>query len=211
MPVTTTAPRIRVRYPARLAKDLRIAVTIEEPSTPFPIVVYFLEVFDTEIPDAGALIAVGIEFGQRFDGDEFDLGDRLPKPLDREAVQQVASRFREYVEFARAWVAFQGAPSSPRKTPGSQPRRRRRALTDDFLQRIAEQYQAWSDDGRAVSELADAHGVNRSTASRWVQAARDRGHLPALVTEPLGHAGRDRRASDNRRVTLRAARGGRVR
>ena len=209
MSVTTTAPRTKVRYPARLAQDLRIAVTIEEPSTPFPIVVYFLEVVDDEIPDARALIPVGIELGQRYDRDKLDLGDRLPKPLDRDAVQQVAARFREYVEYARACVAFQGAPNPPAKTPGSQPRRRRRALTDAFLERIAEQYKGWSDDGRAVSELAEAHGVNRSTASRWVQAARDRGHLPALVTEPLGHAGLGKRARENRRAPQQAARAGR--
>ena len=208
MSVTTTAPRTRVRYPARLAKDMRIAVTIEEPSTPFPIVVYFIGVVDDEA-DARALIPVGIEFGHRFDRGKFDLNDRLPKPLDREAVQRVAGRFREYVEYARACVAFGGRPNPPARTPGAQPRRRRRALTDEFLQRIAEQYQAWSDDGRAVSELADAHGVNRSTASRWVQAARDRGHLPPLETVPLGPAGLGKRASPNRRVTQRAARAGR--
>ena len=205
MSVTTTAPRTSVRYPARLTKDVRIAVTIEEPSTPFPIVVYFLDIYEKENPDARALIAVGIELGHRYHRDQ-GFGDRLPKPLDRDAVQQVTARFREYVEYARACVAFRAPPNPPSTTPGSRPRRRRRALTDDFLQRIAEQYQAWSDDGRAVSELAEAHGVNRSTASRWVQAARDRGFLPQIVTEPLGHAGRDNRASSNRRVAQRAAR-----
>ena len=61
MSVTTTAPRTSVRYPARLTNDVRIAVTIEEPSTPFPIVVYFLDIYEKENPATRALIAVGIE------------------------------------------------------------------------------------------------------------------------------------------------------
>jgi len=220
MSVTTTAPRTRVRYPARRAKDLRIAVTIEEPSTPFPIVVYFLHVTDDETPDAWALVPVGIELGQRFDRPVDDdgqprkwhyVGERLPRPLDREAVQEVAARFREYVEYARGCIAIGGIPTASGQTPGSQPRRRRRALTDDFLERIAEQFLTWSDDGgRAVTEIANAHGVNRSTASRWVQAARDGGYLPPLVTEPLGHASRSRpEANRNRDAVKRAARRGR--
>jgi transposase-like protein len=215
MSVTTTTPRTRVRYPAQRAKDLRIAVTIEEPSTPFSIVVYFVHVIDDENPDAWALIPVGIELGQRFDRPDDGqphkttyIGERLPRPLDRDAVQEVTARFREYVEYARGCIAIGGIPNPSRKTPGSRPRRRRRELTDDFLERIAKQFKTWSDDGgRAVTEIANAHGVNRSTASRWVQAARDGGYLPPLETESLGHSGRGRRASQNREaVSARRAR-----
>jgi len=187
MSVTTTAPRTRVRYPARRATDLRIAVTIEEPSTPFPIVVYFVHVVDDEIPDAWALIPVGIELGQRFDRPDdgqphasHAIGERLPRPLDRAAVEEVAARFREYVEYARGCIAIGGIPSPDPQSPGSRPRRRKRRLLDDgFLSLIAEQYETWSTGTRgAVTALANAHGVNRSTASRWVQAARERGFLP---------------------------------
>lgn len=182
MSVATTTPRTIVRYPSRLAKDVRIAVTIEEPSTQFPIIVYFMVIVDDDIPDAEALIPVGIELGRKFERDKLDLGDRLPRPLDREAVQEVAARFREYVEYARACVAFRGRPNAPAETPGSRPRRKRRVLDDGFLERIAEQYRVWSDEGgRAITEIANAHGVNRSTATRWVQGARDRGYLSATV------------------------------
>jgi hypothetical protein len=185
--VTTTVLRATVRYPGQRARDLRIAVAIEEPATPFPIVVYFVHVIDDERPDAWALIPVGIEMGQRFDAEDdgqprstVPIGKQLPRPLDRAAVQQVAERFREYVEYARGCVAVGGRPTSSGKTPGSKPRgKRRRELTDDFLSLIAEQYQRWSAGrGRAVTEIANAHGVNRSTASRWVDAARGRGFLP---------------------------------
>jgi transposase-like protein len=213
MPVTTTAPRARVRYPGQRATDLRIAVTIEEPSIPFPIVVYFVDVIDTERPDAWALIPVGIELGHRFDRPDdgqphktHPIGDRLPRPLDREAVQEVAERFREYVEYARSCVAIGGVPTAGRP-PGPRGRKRRQ-LTDDFLSLIAEQYVKWSaGSGHAVTEIANAHGVNRSTASRWVQAAKDHGFFEP-VTESLGHAGLTNQANENRGA-MRAARSAR--
>jgi hypothetical protein len=196
MSVVTTTPRTRVRYPAARARDSRIAVTIEDPSMPFSVVVYFVHVIDDEIPDAWAVIPVGIEMGQRFDAPddgqphrEHPIGERLPRPLDREAVQEVAARFRDYVEYARGCLIIGGrrgfssdsafvSPLGP--TPGSRASaRKRRALTDDFLSLVAEQYETWSAGrGRAVTEIANAHGVNRSTASRWVKAARERGFLP---------------------------------
>jgi hypothetical protein len=193
MSVTATAPRARVRYPGSRATDLRITVTIEEPTTPFPIVVYFVHVVDDARPDAWAVIPVGIELGHRFDAKDDDgeprqshpIGDRLPRPLDREAVQEVVSRFRDYVEYARACIAIGGRPTNdPEQTPAARARgRRRRELTDGFLALIAEQYETWSaGKGRAVTEIADAHGVNRSTASRWVAAARERELLPKQDT-----------------------------
>jgi hypothetical protein len=190
MSAVTTAPRTRVRYPAARARDSRIAVTIEAPSIPFSVVVYFVHVIDDGIPDAWAVIPVGIEMGQRFDlpddgmpHGKHPIGERLPRPLDRAAVQEVAARFHDYVEFARGCMAIGGPPRtgtgfSSGQTPVSPRGRKRRAWTDDFLSLVAEQYETWSAGrGRAVTEIANAHGVNRSTASRWVQAARDRGFL----------------------------------
>jgi transposase-like protein len=214
MSVTTTAPRTSVTYPGRRATDLRIAVRIEEPSTPFPIVIYFVYAIDDKIPNAWALIPVGIELGQRFervdDGQphkKHPIGEHLPRPLDRAAVQEVVERFREYVEYARGCIAIGGVPTSGSQTPASKPRgKRRRELTDDFLSLIAEQYETWSaGSGRAVTEIANAHGVNRSTSSRWVKAAKDRGFFEP-VTEQLGHASPSRpEANRNRRaVTSRA-------
>jgi hypothetical protein len=163
---------------------LRIAVTIEEPSRPFSVVIYFVHVIDDEI-NASVSIPVGVELGQRFDRPNdgqphksHPIGERLPRPLDRAAVQEVAERLGEYIEYARGCIAIGRIPNnSSTPSPGSRPQgRRRRALTNDFLSLVAEQYETWSaGKGRAVTEIAAAHGVNRSTASRWVQAARDRG------------------------------------
>ncbi len=142
----------------------------------WPVTVYFVRVVDDEL-EASALINVGFELGSRVDakpGEEIEI-ERLPRSLDHKTVEWVAGRFREYVEFARARVQFQ-APTGP--LPGSRPPGRCRELTDDFLGLIAQQYRAWSAGrGRAVTEIARAHGVNRSTASRWVKAARDRNLL----------------------------------
>ena len=191
---------------------MRIAVTIEEPTTPFPITIYFVHVIDTDV-DAWAVIPVGVELGQRFD--RRDVGepkgrepiDRLPRPLNREAVQDVTARLAEYIEFARGCIAVGRTPSAVSETPGSRPRRRRRReQSPEFLQGIAEQFLTWSDGGRAVTEIAEAHGVNRSTASRWVQAARDGGYLPQLETEHLGHSGRGRKSARNRAAVQRTAR-----
>jgi hypothetical protein len=93
------------------------------------------------------------------------------------AVEQVAARFREYVEYGRAAVEFR----KPGLPPASKPQGgRRREMTDDFLTTIAKQYNAYSEKtGRAVTDIAAAHGVKRSTASRWVATARERGFLPA--------------------------------
>jgi hypothetical protein len=159
-----------------MARDARIAVTIEEPATPWPIVVYFIRVFDDKV-GATALVNVGFELGQRFDvtpGEPPQELERFPRPLDRRTVDGVLARFSQYVQYARAQVEFQEA----QETPGAKPSGRRRELTDDFLSEIAGQYRAWSaGQGRAVTEIANAHGVNRSTASRWVAAARARGYI----------------------------------
>ena len=186
MSEVTTAPSLWIRWPGRAATDARVAVTITEPGLPFPVVVYFVRVFDDERPEAIAVINVGLEVGHRFDvsgnpREAHPIGDRLPRPLDLQAVQHVADRARQYVEYARAAVEFKHGGASPgaRRQAG-----RRRELTDDFLATVAKQYTDWSEQtGRAVTEIAKAHGVQRSTASRWVAAARSRSFLPAKGDE----------------------------
>lgn len=176
MAPTTTLPQVTLRFPTAKAQDPRIAVTLDEPATPWPITVYFLNLANEEGSGA-AFVNVGLELGHRFDRrpDEQLVFEHLPRPLDRRAVQRVTEQFREYVEYARAALEHGVA----RRTPGANaPASRRREMTDEFLSMIAEQYREWSaGGGRAVTEIANAHGVNRSTASRWVDAARNRGIL----------------------------------
>jgi len=182
MPVTST-PRTTVRYPAQRAKDLRIAVTIEDPALPVPLVVYFLEVVDRDA-DAWAVIPVGVELGLRFDREPGDDGsepfpiDRLPRPLEVSALEHVTARFGDYIGYARGCLAIHGAPRGGTLPEAGSPKRRRREMTDDFLAGIGREYAMWSEgEGRAVTQIASAHGVDVSTASRWVQGARRRGFL----------------------------------
>jgi hypothetical protein len=176
--VMRTTPRVTLKFPGPKALDQRIAVTLDEPSTPWPITIYFVHVGDEE-RDAQALVAIGLELGSRFERSALHEAvelERLPRPVTRADVQRVIDRFGEYVEYARAAITVGGPPQLP---PGERRQPDRRELTDAFMQLIADQYREWSaGKGRAVTAIANAHGVNRSTASRWVDAARNRGFLP---------------------------------
>jgi hypothetical protein len=57
--------------------------------------------------------------------------------------------------------------------------RGRTGLSDDFLRRVAAEYQDWKRAGErhVVQRLADAYYVNASTASRWVKKCIERGYL----------------------------------
>jgi hypothetical protein len=61
----------------------------------------------------------------------------------------------------------------------------RRGLSDDFLRLVAELYGSLVAEGESypVKALAAAQHVDKSTASRWVSAARKRGLLDATDTE----------------------------
>ncbi len=180
MSTSALAPHVTVTFPGVKARDTRTSVTLEEPGTPWPITLYFLRIQSDGQPPEGVLINVGFELGERFEKDPTAAAlslEHLPRPLDPVTVQRVADRYAEYVEYARAALAFQ---HSAKVAPSQQARgtNRRRELTDDFLRTIAAEYQAWkSGRGRAVTQIATAHGVQTSTASRWVKAARNAGYI----------------------------------
>lgn len=176
--------RISVRYPGVRTDDLRITVTLQELGTPWPVRFHFLNTADT---DTGVreFVHVGFEVGERF---EKELATGLepsgsvtlatdPEPLDPVAVQRIASNYASYLELARHAIVLEeeGIDGAIRRLrPGRKPAR----LTDDFYRLIAEDFRARRDVGGApVKELAAAHHVDISTASRWVKEARKRGFL----------------------------------
>ena len=61
----------------------------------------------------------------------------------------------------------------------------RRGLSDDFLRLVAQAYESLVAEGEPypVKALAATHQADKSTASRWVTAARARGFLPASESE----------------------------
>jgi hypothetical protein len=168
-------PRVRLRIPGPNARDPRYSVTLEEPGLDSAVSVHFLLVGADN--GARAWVNVGVELGERFERPHGKplLLDSLPRPVDPATVRYVAERFPSYVSFARSYLDYQ-AGGGGGKPPVRKQRRRR--LTDDDLRAIARQYQAFDrHSGRPVTELAAAHGVNPSTASRWVARARERGML----------------------------------
>jgi hypothetical protein len=61
----------------------------------------------------------------------------------------------------------------------------RRGLDDDFLRDVAAYYKQIIEEGERypIKALAAMQDVDKSTASRWVTAARARGFLPASESE----------------------------
>lgn len=163
-------PSVRLRFPGRNARDPRYSVTLEEPGVESPVTVHFLLVGHDN--GARAWINVGLEIGERFERPHGKppVLDSLPRPVDPATVLHVAERFRDYVSFARGHLEYRGAPDHA-KPPARKQRRRR--MTDDDLRSIAAQYEAFAQhSGRPITDLAAAHDVNPSTASRWVAKAR---------------------------------------
>jgi hypothetical protein len=87
-----------------------------------------------------------------------------------------------YLQYARASLAREqddvvAALSALRKVNST-----RRGLDDGFLRQVAHAYKALCTEGEPYpgKALADIHEVDKSTASRWISAARQRGYLPRL-------------------------------
>lgn len=173
--------KIAVRFPGVQTGDPRVTVTLQELGTPWPIRLHFLHAEDEETGEREYL-HVGFELGERFDVEPGTPTVRLeeePEPLDPVAVQRIASNYASYLELARHAIVLEreGIDGAIRRLrPGRKPAR----LTDDFYRLVAADFRARRESTTApLKELAAAHHVDVSTASRWVKEARRRGHLEA--------------------------------
>jgi hypothetical protein len=171
--------KISVRYPGVQARDPRITVTLEESGTPWPIRLHFLDVADEKTGER-EYVHVGFELGERFDFEPGTPSIQLaeePEPLDPVALKRIANNYVSYLEFARHAIVLEqeGMTGALRRLrPGRKPAR----LTDDFYRLIADDFRARREGTSApLKELAGAHHVDVSTASRWVKEARRRGYL----------------------------------
>jgi hypothetical protein len=122
----------------------------------------------------GRPVLVGLEIGANGPQRELVAGDvRLPiRELTEAAVRAVA------VEIADA------APHPFRRDPGPEGEaallaRRRRAMTDDLLLKVAQVVRDNPD--RPTQQVSEQLNCSYRTAGRWVAAARERGHLPKLT------------------------------
>jgi hypothetical protein len=172
---------ISVRFPGVQARDPRITITLQELGTPWPIRFHFLSIEDTETGEH-EYVHVGFELGERFDFEPGTPSHRLtedPVRLDPVALQRIASNYASYVELARHTIVLEQEGMSGalrRLRPGRKPAR----LTDDFYRLVAADFRTRREGTSApLKELAAAHHVDISTASRWVKEARRRGHLEA--------------------------------
>jgi hypothetical protein len=115
--------------------------------------------------------------------------------LEPRVLRRFAPQAELYLAFARAAMRIFGPEDDPvirreklhaaamalREISGPG-----RGLTDEFYQRIAEEYAALIDGGEPhpVKALGEIHCVTISAASRWITEGRRRGYIDAKETTP---------------------------
>lgn len=172
----------KIRMPGRMASDPRYSVTLREDGTPWPLVFHFLLIFDDET-EAREWVNVGFEIGEHFEsepGSSRTPIEETPAEIDPLTLQRVATNYSVYVRLARDHLLLnqEGIGAAIKMLRGRG--RTRRGLTDDFFRLIAADYEARRQaGGHPVKELAAAHHVDDSTASRWIKEARKRGYVTA--------------------------------
>ena len=84
-----------------------------------------------------------------------------------------------YLQYARASLAWEHDDAAAALRALRKAGSTRRGLSDDFLRIVAQEYSALVEAGERypIKALAAAQHADKSTASRWVSAARARGFL----------------------------------
>lgn len=97
-------------------------------------------------------------------------------------------RLPQYLQYARATLARDDTTAAIRAL--RETNSTRRGLNDDFLKLVAQDYIALAAEGEPypVKTIAENQPVDKSTASRWITAARARGFLPAVDSEREGQS-----------------------
>lgn len=170
---TTTTVRIphrklrdrRGRLHADVNDDERISVEIHDAQYLWPLRLFF----ESLAPDAPL---VGVEFGSEAEPhSELDLAE----------VARVAGNLSLYEQYARAtmiWGEGRGDAAQALKML-SNVGTTRRGLPAGFYRIIADEYRTRVEAGESapVTAIAQAHGVYKSTASRWLKEARRRRYI----------------------------------
>jgi hypothetical protein len=173
--------QVSTRFPGAAAKragdDLRIRVTFVDDTLPVPLSVYFIHLVDNETGEH-ELRNVGLALGAELRDDEG--ADQTPE-LTAQALRRVVERYPHWVDLARAHVGsgFVDTPAGSLLRAVKRPKPAR--LDPEWHRMIAAEYRRHVEDGdpAPVTSIARSHDVTISAASRWVKAARQRGHLPA--------------------------------
>src|SRR5918995_6452304 len=168
---------IRVTFPGRMSRDARYTVTFVDDEFPeFPIAVHFALIE----ADNGArdYFNIGVEIGERAAMQPGREIERLPpRRISPSIVRHVAENYGAYERTARAHLEHDKAARTSPIVVGERPRERRE-MTPTFLTDVATEYEEHRAAGRSpLKELAKDYGVNVSTVSRWIKAARQRGYM----------------------------------
>lgn len=189
--------RIRTRGPIK-GVDARWAVTlVADNDPPWPITFYFAAVMDDEVGtrppewqvdtkaktvtinpgDVVEWLHVGFEIGKPLRPENDDpIGNEDVPPLTAADVENIAARYVHWLEAARSYLRL----DSPRGSESlARVRRQKPArLSPEWLRLIGTEYESRTQEGQAaVSEIAKAHNVDVSTASRWVKRAQELGFV----------------------------------
>ena len=163
-----TPVKVPTHHPGPQSPDPFVwRVTIDDDDLPWLVVLHFAR-WGAEWPCVGYDVRKKIELSADFER------DALPE-LTPVTNHQVTERLEKYLALARSMLTFD-LPAEVHETAelraGGQGRR---GLPDAFFVQIADQYQAIdSRGGSPTTELAKAHRVARSTASKWIARCRER-------------------------------------
>jgi len=114
--------------------------------------------------------------------------DRSGREITPDVLRHVEGNWDRYLTIAHQVLDWDPDKFKQRVGELQRLRRRgRRGMDKDFYRGIAEEYRGLLERGeRPTTGIARAHGVGRSTASRWVRDARDRGLLGEALPRRAG-------------------------
>lgn len=114
-----------------------------------------------------------------------DMTRKTATPVSPDLVEAVSLKLRRYVAVATAELdecLYHADPAASDEALELLRKmgRGRRGLSGDFYERVAAEYLELCRRGKhgAIAKLARRHKVNRSTASRWIATATERGLIP---------------------------------
>lgn len=174
--------RSQISFPGRMADDARTTVTLYEDGTPWPMKFHFARLVDTdtnkvELVNVGFEIGIEIPVERGSGGVVFEEGME-PTSIDPVTVQRIASKYSDWVEYARLHLVIdlEGKEDAIRRLRG--PGRKPARLTEDFYRLIASEFAAYeAADAHPGREIAAKYHVDPGTVSRWRKECRRLGLL----------------------------------
>lgn len=144
-----------------------------------------------EMQEEGATLTLFFDPARAFAGDSPLLEVRLtPTAAGRFEPWRLVPTLPLHVRYARASLAWDQGDVVAALDLLRPKVRTRRGLSDDFLRLVTQVYESLVREGEAypVKALAATQQVDKSTASRWLSAARERGILGASLPGRAGEA-----------------------